>query len=176
MGTSNCKFEQWRKRILYSPKLFFSVDLLMEWHKLQNLPSQMISLSIRFKFCSVILKLSIGNLSNDPNFFLILGDCIFTGFVTRLTRRVPLVEKELSTLPEHPRSPPVFGGVRVARSLVLFVCFGDRCLSFFFWPSCCPVVLRFTDSDWHLRTLLVHKMFWNVQTVMVLSFEKYSLN
>ena len=152
----------------------------MEWHKLQNLPSQMISLSIRFKFCSVILKLSIGNLSNDPIFFLILGDCIFpphpwifTGFVTR---RVPLVEKELSTLPEHPSSPPVFGGVRVARSLVLFVCFGDRCLSFFFWPSCCPVVLRFTDSDWHLRTLLVHTMFWNVQTVMVLSFEKYSLN
>ena len=52
------------------------------------------------------------------------------GFVTRLTRRVPLVEQELLTLPEHLSSPPVFGGVRVTRSLVLYVCFVDRCLSF----------------------------------------------
>jgi hypothetical protein len=48
-------------------------------------------------------------------------------FVTRLTRRVPLVEQELLTLPEHLRSPPVFSGVR---SLVLCVCFVYRCLSF----------------------------------------------
>ena len=27
-------------------------------------------------------------------------------------------------------SPPVFSGVRVTRSLVLYVCFVDRCLSF----------------------------------------------
>ena len=33
-------------------------------------------------------------------------------------------------LPEHPSSPPVFSGVRVTRSLVLCVCFVDRCLSF----------------------------------------------
>jgi hypothetical protein len=66
------------------------------------------------------------------------------GFVTRLTRQVPLVEKELLTLPEHLSSPPVFIGVcvtrslvlyvccgiRVTRSLVLCVCFVDRCLSF----------------------------------------------
>jgi hypothetical protein len=55
---------------------------------------------------------------------------LITGFVTRLTRRVPLVEQELPTLPEHLNSPPVFSGVRVARSLVLYVCFVDRCLSF----------------------------------------------
>ena len=53
-----------------------------------------------------------------------------TGFVTRLTRRVPLVEQELLTLPGHLRSPPVLNGVRVTRSLVLCVCFIDRCLSF----------------------------------------------
>ena len=53
-----------------------------------------------------------------------------TGFVIRLTRRVPLVEQELPTLPEHMSSPPVFSGVRVTRSLVLYVCFVDRCLSF----------------------------------------------
>jgi hypothetical protein len=53
-----------------------------------------------------------------------------TGFVTRLTRRVPLVEQELLTLPEHMSSPPVFSGVRVTRSLVVYVCFVDRRLSF----------------------------------------------
>ena len=50
-------------------------------------------------------------------------------FVTRLTRRVPLVEQELLTLPEHPSSPPVFSVVRVARSLAWCVCFVDCCLS-----------------------------------------------
>jgi hypothetical protein len=72
-----------------------------------------------------------------------------TGFVTRLARRVPLVEQELLTSSEHLRSPPVFSGVRVTRSLVLYVCFVDSCLSF------CPFslvivlsVLRYTDSDY----------------------------
>jgi hypothetical protein len=32
---------------------------------------------------------------------------------------------------------PVFSGVRVTQSLVLCVCFVDRCLFFFFWPLCC---------------------------------------
>jgi hypothetical protein len=49
------------------------------------------------------------------------------GFVTRLTRRV---EQELRILPGNMSSPPVFSGVRVTRSLVLYVCFVDRCLSF----------------------------------------------
>jgi hypothetical protein len=55
---------------------------------------------------------------------------LITGFATRLTRRVPLVEQELPTLSAHLSSPPVFSGVRVTRSLVLYVCFVDRCLSF----------------------------------------------
>jgi hypothetical protein len=63
--------------------------------------------------------------------------------------RYCLVEQELLTLPEHLSSPPVFSEVRVTRSLVLFVCFVDRCLSF--CPSLVIVlsVLRFTDSDHH---------------------------
>ena len=60
-----------------------------------------------------------------------------TEFVTRLTRWVPLVEQELLTLPEHMSSSPDFSWVRVTRSLVLYVCFVDRCLYFFFWPLCC---------------------------------------
>jgi hypothetical protein len=55
---------------------------------------------------------------------------VITGFVTRLTRRVPLVKQELLNLPEHLSSPPVLIGVRVTRSLVLYVCFLDRCLFF----------------------------------------------
>ena len=50
---------------------------------------------------------------------------LITEFVTRLT----LVEQELLTFPEHMSSPPVFSGDRVTRSLVLCVCFVDRCLS-----------------------------------------------
>jgi hypothetical protein len=60
-----------------------------------------------------------------------------TGFVTRLTRRVLLVEQQLLTHPEHLSSSPVYNGVRVTWSLVLCVCFVDRCLSFFFLPLCC---------------------------------------
>ena len=83
-----------------------------------------------------------------------------------------LVEQELLTLPEHLRSSPVFSGIRVTRSLCLYVCFVDRYLSFctfFFWPLCClfffdirflitplwylvaivlSVLLRYTDSDY----------------------------
>jgi hypothetical protein len=40
------------------------------------------------------------------------------------------LHQELLTLPEHLSSPPVFSGVRVTRSLVLYVCCVDRCLSF----------------------------------------------
>ena len=50
-----------------------------------------------------------------------------------------LVEHELIILPEHLNSPTVFSGIRVMRSLVLCVCFVDRCLSycpFFLWPLC----------------------------------------
>jgi hypothetical protein len=55
-------------------------------------------------------------------------------------------------------SPPVFSGVRVTRSLVLYVCFVDNCLSF------CPFhlaivlsVLRITDSDYSFG---IYKLFF----------------
>ena len=50
----------------------------------------------------------------------------------------------------HPRFSGV-RSIRVARSLVLYVCFVDRCLSIFFWPLCC---LFFLDL-WILLTALV---------------------
>ena len=63
-------------------------------------------------------------------FFLFIQTLMLPSLVTRLTRWVPLVEQELLTLPEHMSSPPVISGVRVTRSLVLCVCFVDRCLSY----------------------------------------------
>ena len=84
---------------------------------------------------------------------------LITRFVTRLTRRVPLVEEELLlTLPEHLSLPPDFSGVRVTRSLLLCVCFVDRYLSFlyFFFDHCvvCPSIYEFWLSLWYLQTLL----------------------
>jgi hypothetical protein len=67
----------------------------------------------------------------NQGFLLVkLKSSLITGFVTRMTRRVSLVEQKLPTLPEHLRSPLVFSGIRVTRSLVLYVCFGALCLSF----------------------------------------------
>jgi len=59
---------------------------------------------------------------------------------------VPLVEKELLTLPEHQSSPPVFSGIHVAPSFVSMECFVEHYLSFFFWSSVLPVLLRLMAS------------------------------
>ena len=84
---------------------------------------------------------------------------LITGLVTRLTRRMSLVEQELLTRPEHLSSPPVFCRVFVTQSLVLCVCFVDRCLSFCPFSFChyvvCPSsICRFWLPFWYLQTLL----------------------
>ena len=107
---------------------------------------------------------------------------LIVGFVTRLTRRLPVVEKELVTLPEHLRSLPVFRRVRIIRSLVLYVCFVDRCLSFCafsfdhcvvcltsiygFWlplwyllANVLSVFPRYTDSDYPFGIFSIFKLF-----------------
>jgi hypothetical protein len=82
---------------------------------------------------------------------------LITGFVNRLTQRVPLVEQELPTFPEHLSSPLIFSGVRVTQSLVLCVCFVDRCLSFcsFSLGHCvvCSSMYGFWLPLWYLQTL-----------------------
>jgi len=85
---------------------------------------------------------------------------LITGYVTRLTRRVPLVEQELITLPEHMNSTPDFSGVRVTRSLVLCVCFVDRWLSsctfsFGHCVVCSSSIYGFWLLLWYLQTLLI---------------------
>jgi hypothetical protein len=77
----------------------------------------------------------------------------------RLTWRVPLVEQELLTLPEHLSSLPVFSGVRVTWSLVLCVCFVDHCLSFSTFSFghcvvCSSSIYGFWLPLWYLQTVL----------------------
>jgi len=92
--------------------------------------------------------------------FPVRSSCMtYHRFVTRLARRVSLVEQELPTLPEHLSSAPVFNGVRLTRSLVLYVCFVDRCLSFcplsFGHCGVCPSsIYGFWLPLWYLQTLL----------------------
>ena len=77
-----------------------------------------LSMSLARFICSESLKLF-------PRSWLI------TGFVTRLIRRVSLMEQELLTLPDHLSSPPVFSFICIfCRSLFVL-------LYFFFWPLCC---------------------------------------
>ena len=71
-------------------------------------------------------KVCWSSLSSPHSWFI-------TGFVTRVTRQVPLVEQELT---EHLSSPPVFSGFRGTRPLALCVMFVDWCLSLFL-PLCC---------------------------------------
>ena len=85
---------------------------------------------------------------------------LITGFVTRLIRRVSLVEHDLPTLPEHLSSPPVFSGIRVTRYLVWCVCLVDHCLSFCTFSFghcvvCSSSIYGFWLPLWYLYTLLV---------------------
>ena len=78
---------------------------------------------------------------------------------SRLTRRAPLVEQELLTPLEYLCSAPVISGVHVTRSLVLCVCFVDRCVSFCpfsfgHFLVCASSICGFWLPLWYLQTLL----------------------
>ena len=84
---------------------------------------------------------------------------LITWCVTKLTHRVSLVKQERFTLPENLSSHPDLSGVRNTRSLVLYVCLVDRCLSFltlFFCPLCFlfPFDIRILNTLWYFQTLL----------------------
>jgi hypothetical protein len=103
---------------------------------------------------------------------------LIIGFVTRLTRRVSLVEQELPTLPEHLSSSTVFSGVRVTRSLVLCVCFVGRCLFFctFYFGHCviCPSIYGFWLPLWWLQFLLI--VLIRLDLGFIKPFKYYPLN
>ena len=71
-----------------------------------------------------------------------------------------LVEQELLTIPEYLSSLPVYSGVRVTPSLVLCVCFVDRCLSFCRFSFghcvvCSSSIYEFWLPLWYRQTLLM---------------------
>jgi hypothetical protein len=90
---------------------------------------------------------------------------LITGFVTRLTRRMSLVDQGLLTPPEHMRSPPVLVGFVLLD--MLCVCFVDRCLFFctFSFGHC--VIYVFWLPLWYLQSLL--------RFLFVVRFTWYSL-
>ena len=91
---------------------------------------------------------------------------LITGFVIRLTRRVPLVEKELLTLPENLSSPS---------SLVVYVCFEDGCLFFclFSFGHCdvWSLIYGFWLPLWYHQTLLTICVFTTYLRFTELSFK-----
>ena len=79
--------------------------------------------------CQICSLLAFGELASSGFFHCICRNSkwwqlhfphswLITGFVTRVTWWVPLVEQDLLILPEHPSSPQVLSGVHVARSLI----------------------------------------------------------
>ena len=71
------------------------------------------------------------------------------------------MQQELLTLPGHLSYTPLFSGVRVTRSLVLCICFVDRCLSFCTFSFghcvvCSSSIYGFWLPLWYLQTRLVH--------------------
>ena len=96
---------------------------------------------------------------------------LITEFVARLAWRVSLVEQVQLTLPEHTSSSPVLSGVRVTRSLVLYVCFVDRCLpfctfSFDHYVVCSSSICGFWLPLWYLQTLPCSTFFVNKKSKM----------
>jgi hypothetical protein len=102
--------------------------------------------------------------------------CLYiTGYVARLTRRVSLVEQELLTLLGHMSSPPGFSGVRVTRSLVLYVCFVDRCLSFCTFSFghcvvCYSPIYGFWNKSWMRKGQGSVYDKWNISVVIIQEF------
>jgi len=71
-------------------------------------------------------------------------------------------------------SLPVFSGVRVTRSLVLYVCFVDRCLffctfSFGHCVVCSPSIDGFWLTLWYLQTLLNERLHHRLTTNIYLA-------
>ena len=77
---------------------------------------------------------------------------------------MPQVEQELPTLTEHLSSPPVLSGVCVAQSLVLCVCFVDRCLSFCLFSSPCQKQCELLPSLGVRRALTFHILIFSSET------------
>jgi hypothetical protein len=87
----------------------------------------------------------------------------YTGFLTRVIRRVPLVDQELCTFPEHLILSPIV----VVLVLLNFSvkCFVDYCLFFFSWLIYClsfklPLLNTPSEYLFGIFTLLTSLLLW----------------
>ena len=93
---------------------------------------------------------------------------LITGFVTDATSGAGTAYHSVAPefTPPPPPPPTILSGVRVTRSLVLCVCFVDRCLLFctFSFDHCvvCPSsIYGFWLPLWYLQTHLVYDLYLN---------------
>ena len=95
---------------------------------------------------------------------------LITGFVTRLTRRVPLVEQELLTLPEHLSSPPFLVGFLLLNLLFYMYVLSIVVCPFvvFLLAIVLSVLLRYTVSDCPFG---IYKLFLS----RIIDYTKYLL-
>ena len=128
MNSEICSSSMWSLHDFHNTELFLTQNLLNQGFMVVKLKSLL--LKIPGIHHDVVNR-------NDHGYFPFVVMTIrslshswpFTGLVTRVTRRVTLVEQELS-------SHPVCNVVRVTRSLVLCVIL-CRLLFFFYWVLCC---------------------------------------
>ena len=95
-----------------------------------------------YRFVPLVVSTS----QSFPNSWLI------TGLVTKVTRRVSLVEHDLLTIPEHPSSPRDFSGIHFAQFFVFCIAL---CRSLFVVGHCLSFFdLRILIPLWYLQNLL----------------------
>jgi hypothetical protein len=93
----------------------------------------------------------------------------------RRQNKMTILEDDIKTLPEHLSSPPVFVGIRVTRSLVLYVCFVDCCLSFGSVSFGHCVVLTANNlyrRNTYLRYYIEHRHYININSIQSMMNKK----
>jgi hypothetical protein len=120
------------------------------------------------------LHISLHEFTNDHRYVPLALDTsrsfphswLITGLVTRLTRRVSLVEQEQLTVPEYLKSSPVFSGfVLLDFQFYVYVLKIVVCpFVLFLLAVVLSVFLRFTDSD---KPFDIFKVFLNECLVLI---------
>ena len=93
---------------------------------------------------------------------------LITGIVTRVTRRVSLVEQELPNIPEHLSSPPRISGIRSFVFCVVFCRSLFVLLYFFAW-------LLYCLSFFHSQILISPLVSLNSLNVWFMDYWKFSI-
>ena len=122
----------WPLCCLFFLALRILITSLVSSTLLLNVFIAMIALSNSWCIYENIVFILISFFFDNGYIPFVIDTSLIIGFVTRLTRWEPPVEQKLLSFPKHLSLPPIFG---VIWSLVLYLCFVDRCLCVFFFIS-----------------------------------------